>query len=121
MTLRFLRSLLVVVGTLTIVAPALAVEVTDLWNEANSNAMAFRQKYVGKSVTVTGKTWIINGEVKPGYVSLTGQNTVGGMLICNVANNNSLLPLAKGKPVTVSGVIKSIGPSGIQMQPCTIH
>jgi tRNA_anti-like len=115
---RFSLTLLALFGVLMTAAPALAVEVTDLWNELNSNAMAFKQKYVGKSMSVSGKTWVINGEVTPGYVTLTGSNSVGTMLICSVSNKNSLLPLAKGKPVTVSGTIQSVGPSGIFMSPC---
>ena len=101
--------------------PALAVEVTVLWNELNSNAMAFKQKYVGKSATVTGIVWIIDGEVTPGQVSLTAPKSFGTMLTCVVSNKNSLLPLAKGKPVTVSGTIKSVGPAGIYMEPCRVQ
>jgi hypothetical protein len=115
------RTSFVLAVMLTAAAPALAVEVSAFWDEFNSNGMAFRQKYVGRSVTVTGNAYVINGEVTPGYVSLTGGNNIGGMLICTVSNNASLLPLARGKPVSVTGTVKGVGPSGIQLQSCTVQ
>jgi hypothetical protein len=121
MSRRLFGTSAILVGTFLAAAPALAVDVMDFWNEFNSNGMAFRQKYIGHSVTVTGNVWIINGEVTPGYVSLTGKDSVGGLLICTVANKASLLPLAKGKPTTVTGTVSSVGPSGIQFQPCSVH
>jgi hypothetical protein len=111
----------ILVGTLMGAVPALATDVMDFWNEFNSNGMAFRQKYIGHSVTVTGNVWIINGEVTPGYVSLSGANNMGGLLICTVANKASLMPLAKGKPTTVTGTVSSVGPSGIQLKPCSVR
>jgi len=121
MKFQFLRTALIVASTLATLAPAFAVEVADLYDELNSNAMAFRQKYVGKPLTVTGKVWIINGEVTPATVSLTGSGdrySMGTLLICAVGSKSSLLPLAKGQPVTVSGTLQSVGSAGIYMQPC---
>jgi hypothetical protein len=75
---------------LTLSTPALAIDVGELSNEFNANGMAFKQKYVGRSVTVTGNAWVINGDVSPEYVSLSAPGGFGGLLICTVSNKAGL-------------------------------
>ncbi len=102
-------------------APAWAVDVLDLSNEFNANGLAFRQKFVGKRVTVTGNAWVIDGEVTPGYVSLSAPDRIGGLLICTVTDKSRLVRLSKGRPVTVSGTVQGFNSAGIQLKPCDVE
>jgi len=43
------------------------------------------------------------------------------MLICTVSNNASLMHLAKGNAVTVTGTVRGVSLSGIQLQPYAVH
>ncbi len=122
MKCRYLPALLLLVTAMLVAAPAFAVDVKDLWDELHAgNTLAFKQKYVGHPITVSGKLWIINGEVKPPYLSLTGTDDIGTMLLCTLSDASALLPLKKGQALTVSGTMESVGMTGMSLRPCRIE
>jgi hypothetical protein len=112
-----------VVATISFVPPAFAVNIDILWKEFSNNEGAFKQKYQGQTLSVTGPVWIINSEVTPASVALRAGASSGGFLgsIYCYTTKAVALKQSKGTTVTITGTFAGAGPAGMNIDSCTVQ
>jgi len=105
------------------VLPAYAVDAGAVWNEFTKNEGAFKQKYKGASMTISGKVWNVDTENSPASVVLSGvdDNGYGTRVYCMLSDKNQAMRVSKGDAITVAGTFWTAGGVGIYFKPCSVR
>ncbi len=126
---RFLLVALGIFGLLCANASSvLAVDAKQFQDEFRKNEEAFKHKYIGKSVTVTGNVSIIS--LAPWRTGSGSGPSIGLMdiskgqwdtIYCylNDTDKGRALSLSKGDTVTVTGIFLRANVAGLHIDPCS--
>ncbi|MBN8947130.1 MAG: hypothetical protein J0I74_08465 [Rhodanobacter sp.] len=114
-------------------ANAVPMEASEAVKAYNGNTFGFKAKYNGKTLKVSGKIQLINGDTKQATVTLLGymppnpdNQGYQHQVRCEVMDQGALsrvMDLQVGKRVTVMGLFKPDSqsfPIGIELQNCII-
>jgi hypothetical protein len=108
---------------------AFAMEAKQFQDEFRKNEEAFKQKYIGKPVTITGTVSIIS--LAPARDSGPGSGPAIGLkdidkgewdvISCylNDADKARALSLSKGQRITVTGTFLRANVAGLHIDPCS--
>jgi hypothetical protein len=105
------------------VVPAYAVDAGVLWNEFTNNEGAFKQKYKGVPVTISGKVWSVDTENLPASIVLRGadEGGYGTRVYCVLSDKNQAMRVSKDDAITVAGTFWTAGGVGIYFKPCSVR
>jgi hypothetical protein len=110
---------------------AFAMEAKQFQDEFRNNEEAFKQKYIGKTVTVTGTVSIISltpvRDGGPGSGPSIGLMDISkgewDVIFCylNDADKARALSLSKGQRITVTGTFLRANVAGLHIDPCSFQ
>jgi hypothetical protein len=108
--------ILILLAPLFSARPATAADINQVMAEYQANPVAFKQKYFGQTISVTGPV----GAVYDSYVALGNPRFF--VVDCFVASPAQLRSLSPGSQVSVNGTVSSLlTGNGVQLRPCTLQ
>ncbi len=106
---------------------AFAVTYKEFSDEFRKNPEAFKRKYIGKSVTVTGTVGMIaleparSGPGSGPAIGLTDLDKETVYCYLNGADKERALSIGKGDAVTIAGTFLRANVAGLHVDPCSFQ
>jgi hypothetical protein len=126
----FIMAVGAVIGIFVTASGAFAMNAKQFQDEFQKNEEAFKQKYIGKPVTVTGTVSIISlspARGGPGIGPAVGLMDIDkgewGVIYCYLNDTDKArgLSLSKGQRITVTGIFLRANVAGLHIDPCSFQ